>query len=70
MYVCTSYCSQEQNVRDREEERFPWLQRLAQSDRELCEGVMGDVCGEVVESALPDLVREMVNATFNDIIFR
>ena len=31
---------------------------------------MGDVCGEVVESALPDLVREMVNATFNDIIFR
>ena len=51
-------------------EELPWLQRLNQSDRSVCDDVMNEVCVEVVESVVEDMTRDIVNSTINDIICR
>ena len=53
------------------DDELPWLQQLHQSDRELCDDVLlGRVCGEIVESVIPAMTRDVVIDTVNDIVQR
>ena len=36
----------------------------------MCEGVLVEVCGEVMGEGVRDMAREVVHSTINDIIFR